>query len=141
MTREGAAAADPTTAEIAAEWAGWVRENLIAGAPPREVVEALVSEGLGGERARFEVSQAALEPATRIGRLAARRLELFGELRSRLDRVGSQRVARVATLDADAFYDELCYMMLHQMAAPNSPQWFNTGPVSYTHLRAHETDS
>ncbi len=29
--------------------------------------------------------------------------------------------------DAQAFYDELCYMMLHQMAAPNSPQWFNTG--------------
>ncbi len=29
--------------------------------------------------------------------------------------------------DAKAFYDELVYMMLHQMAAPNSPQWFNTG--------------
>ena len=29
--------------------------------------------------------------------------------------------------DADAFYDELCHMMLRQMCAPNSPQWFNTG--------------
>src|SRR5699024_5562664 len=29
--------------------------------------------------------------------------------------------------DAQAFYDELVYMILHQMAAPNSPQWFNTG--------------
>ncbi|MEM7227831.1 MAG: adenosylcobalamin-dependent ribonucleoside-diphosphate reductase [Planctomycetota bacterium] len=29
--------------------------------------------------------------------------------------------------DAQAFYDELAYMMLHQMSAPNSPQWFNTG--------------
>ena len=29
--------------------------------------------------------------------------------------------------DADAFYDELAYMLLNQMAAPNSPQWFNTG--------------
>ena len=29
--------------------------------------------------------------------------------------------------DAQAFYDELCHMLLHQMAAPNSPQWFNTG--------------
>ncbi|MFD1428043.1 vitamin B12-dependent ribonucleotide reductase [Kroppenstedtia sanguinis] len=29
--------------------------------------------------------------------------------------------------DAKAFYDELVYMLLHQMAAPNSPQWFNTG--------------
>ena len=29
--------------------------------------------------------------------------------------------------DAQAFYDELAYMLVHQMAAPNSPQWFNTG--------------
>ncbi len=29
--------------------------------------------------------------------------------------------------DADAFYDELVYMLVHQMCAPNSPQWFNTG--------------
>jgi ribonucleoside-diphosphate reductase alpha chain len=29
--------------------------------------------------------------------------------------------------DAQAFYDELSYMLLHQMCAPNSPQWFNTG--------------
>ena len=25
------------------------------------------------------------------------------------------------------FQDELEYMLAHQMAAPNSPQWFNTG--------------
>ncbi len=29
--------------------------------------------------------------------------------------------------DAQAFYDEISYMILRQMAAPNSPQWFNTG--------------
>ena len=29
--------------------------------------------------------------------------------------------------DAQVFYDELCWMMLNQAAAPNSPQWFNTG--------------
>ena len=29
--------------------------------------------------------------------------------------------------DAKAFEDELAYMLVHQMAAPNSPQWFNTG--------------
>ena len=29
--------------------------------------------------------------------------------------------------DADAFYDELAHMLINQMAAPNSPQWFNTG--------------
>ncbi len=29
--------------------------------------------------------------------------------------------------DAQAFFDELRYMLAMQMAAPNSPQWFNTG--------------
>ncbi len=29
--------------------------------------------------------------------------------------------------DALAFFDEMRFMLLHQMAAPNSPQWFNTG--------------
>jgi ribonucleoside-diphosphate reductase alpha chain len=29
--------------------------------------------------------------------------------------------------DARAFFDELVYMLARQMAAPNSPQWFNTG--------------
>ncbi|MBB4041955.1 ribonucleoside-diphosphate reductase alpha chain [Microvirga flocculans] len=29
--------------------------------------------------------------------------------------------------DAQAFYDELRYMLANQMVAPNSPQWFNTG--------------
>ncbi len=29
--------------------------------------------------------------------------------------------------DARVFYDELVYMLAMQMAAPNSPQWFNTG--------------
>lgn len=29
--------------------------------------------------------------------------------------------------DALAFYNEHCYMLAQQMAAPNSPQWFNTG--------------
>ncbi|QHQ34967.1 vitamin B12-dependent ribonucleotide reductase [Algicella marina] len=29
--------------------------------------------------------------------------------------------------DAGAYYDEMRYMLASQMAAPNSPQWFNTG--------------
>src|SRR6185436_10830490 len=29
--------------------------------------------------------------------------------------------------DARAFFDELRCMLARQMAAPNSPQWFNTG--------------
>lgn len=29
--------------------------------------------------------------------------------------------------DGHTFHDELCFMLAKQMAAPNSPQWFNTG--------------
>jgi len=29
--------------------------------------------------------------------------------------------------DAQAFEDEISHMLVHQMVAPNSPQWFNTG--------------
>ncbi|MEM9097256.1 MAG: adenosylcobalamin-dependent ribonucleoside-diphosphate reductase, partial [Pseudomonadota bacterium] len=29
--------------------------------------------------------------------------------------------------DAQAYMDEMCFMLARQMAAPNSPQWFNTG--------------
>jgi ribonucleoside-diphosphate reductase alpha chain len=32
--------------------------------------------------------------------------------------------------DAQVFYDELIYSILHQSCAPNSPQWFNTGLYS-----------
>ncbi len=32
-----------------------------------------------------------------------------------------------AEKDARAYYDEMRYMLAKQMAAPNSPQWFNTG--------------
>ncbi|HEX7366474.1 MAG TPA: vitamin B12-dependent ribonucleotide reductase [Pelobium sp.] len=31
------------------------------------------------------------------------------------------------TKDAEIFYDELVYTIVGQLAAPNSPQWFNTG--------------
>ncbi|MHC4869843.1 MAG: adenosylcobalamin-dependent ribonucleoside-diphosphate reductase [Planctomycetota bacterium] len=34
--------------------------------------------------------------------------------------------------DGQAFYDELVHMLLAQKAAPNSPQWFNTG-LSYAY--------
>jgi len=32
-----------------------------------------------------------------------------------------------STDDAQAFHDELAYMLVHQIGSPNSPQWFNTG--------------
>lgn len=40
---------------------------------------------------------------------------------------GQQHGYFETTQDAQAFEDELSYMLVRQMAAPNSPQWFNTG--------------
>jgi ribonucleoside-diphosphate reductase alpha chain len=39
--------------------------------------------------------------------------------------------------DARIFYDELCYMLAAQIAAPNSPQWFNTGLYWAYGIRGH----
>lgn len=37
--------------------------------------------------------------------------------------------------DAKIFYDETTYMLINQMAAPNSPQWFNTGLAESYNIR------
>jgi len=36
--------------------------------------------------------------------------------------------------DAGIFYDEVVYMLANQIAAPNSPQWFNTGLYESYHI-------
>ncbi len=40
--------------------------------------------------------------------------------------------------DAAAFYDEISFMLLNQMAAPNSPQWFNTGLYNTYGIKGEE---
>ena len=40
---------------------------------------------------------------------------------------GRKRSYFASETDARAFYDELQAMLARQVAAPNSPQWFNTG--------------
>jgi ribonucleoside-diphosphate reductase alpha chain len=37
--------------------------------------------------------------------------------------------------DAKIFYDETVYMLINQMGAPNSPQWFNTGLATVYDIR------
>ena len=42
--------------------------------------------------------------------------------------IGAGRPAiSTARTDARAYYDEMRFMLARQIAAPNSPQWFNTG--------------
>ncbi|MFN7312369.1 MAG: vitamin B12-dependent ribonucleotide reductase [Bacteroidota bacterium] len=43
---------------------------------------------------------------------------------------GEQYGYFASTEDANKFYDELVYMIIGQHAAPNSPQWFNSGLYS-----------
>ncbi len=40
--------------------------------------------------------------------------------------------------DAQNFYDETVFMLLNQMAAPNSPQWFNTGLALVYGIKGHK---
>lgn len=40
---------------------------------------------------------------------------------------GEQHHYFASKTDADVFYEEMVYMIIGQLSAPNSPQWFNTG--------------
>ncbi|MGH3649948.1 MAG: vitamin B12-dependent ribonucleotide reductase, partial [Acidimicrobiia bacterium] len=53
--------------------------------------------------------------------------QVFDRLAGTWRHWGEKKGYFASTEDADAFEDELKYMLAAQMAAPNSPQWFNTG--------------
>ena len=53
--------------------------------------------------------------------------QVFNRLAGTWRHWGEKEGYFAATEDAAAFEDELRYMLANQMAAPNSPQWFNTG--------------
>ena len=53
--------------------------------------------------------------------------QVFDRLAGTWRRWGEKHGYFASTDDADAFEDELKYMLANQMASPNSPQWFNTG--------------
>ncbi|MCB9878612.1 MAG: vitamin B12-dependent ribonucleotide reductase [Planctomycetes bacterium] len=53
--------------------------------------------------------------------------QVFGRLAGCWRHWGEQYGYFDSADDAQAFHDELCHMLAAQHAAPNSPQWFNTG--------------
>jgi len=53
--------------------------------------------------------------------------QVFNRLAGTWKHWGKKEGYFASTEDAEAFEDELRYMLATQMAAPNSPQWFNTG--------------
>jgi len=53
--------------------------------------------------------------------------QLIGRVSDRILEWGKQGAYFASDADADAFHDELRYILLHQYAAFNSPVWFNLG--------------
>ena len=53
--------------------------------------------------------------------------QVFNRLAGTWRHWGEKEGYFASTEDADAFEGELQFMLANQMAAPNSPQWFNTG--------------
>lgn len=53
--------------------------------------------------------------------------QLFGRLAEAWTRWGAKLGYFSSSEDASVFRDEILYMLAHQIASPNSPQWFNTG--------------
>lgn len=65
------------------------------------------------------------EPARFGGETSAR--QVFDRLAGAWAYWGWKGGYFTAEADAQAYYDEMRFMLCAQMAAPNSPQWFNTG--------------
>lgn len=114
---DGSVVFEMTDAEIPAEWSQVAADIMVskyfrkAGVPQVDehgepILDADGKPVLGPERSARQV----------IDRLAST-WRWWGERHGYF----------ASAADADAFEDEIAYMLLHQMAAPNSPQWFNTG--------------
>jgi ribonucleoside-diphosphate reductase alpha chain len=119
--------------EVPADWSQVASDVLAqkyfrkAGVPTRlrPVVEADVPEWLFRQEADREalIKLPANERST--GETSAK--QVFDRLAGTWTYWGWKGGYFDSESDAKAFYDELRYMLAKQMAAPNSPQWFNTG--------------
>jgi ribonucleoside-diphosphate reductase alpha chain len=119
--------------EVPAEWSQVASDVLAqkyfrkAGVPShlRPVIEADVPEWLWRQEADREalVKLPAAERFT--GEKSAK--QVFDRLAGTWTYWGWKGGYFDGEADAKAFYDEMRYMLAKQMAAPNSPQWFNTG--------------
>ncbi len=77
-----------------------------------------IDQESGGERSQYGDPEADHETDAR---------QVFHRLAGCWRHWGEQHGYFDGSEDAQAFYDELCHMLARQIAAPNSPQWFNTG--------------
>jgi ribonucleoside-diphosphate reductase alpha chain len=98
-----------------------------AGIPARlkKVEEETIPSWLWRSVADEEALAALPENERRIGETSAK--QVFHRLAGTWTYWGWKGGYFDSEADAQAFYDELCCMLAKQVAAPNSPQWFNTG--------------
>lgn len=114
---DGSVVFEMKDAEIPADWSQVATDIVVskyfrkAGVPQRDANGELVKDANG------EVVTGPEKSVKQVVRRLAGCWRFWGE-----------KYGYFATRqDAQAFEDELSYMLVHQMAAPNSPQWFNTG--------------
>ena len=114
---DGSVVFEMTDAEIPADWSQVAADIMVskyfrkAGVPQRDENGELIYDENG-------------EVVTGPERSAR---QVFDRLATTWRYWGEKGGYFASEEDAQAFEDELKYMLANQMAAPNSPQWFNTG--------------
>ncbi|MCC6573356.1 MAG: adenosylcobalamin-dependent ribonucleoside-diphosphate reductase [Planctomycetes bacterium] len=109
-------------AEIPADWSQLATDIMVSKYFRKAQVPQFAEgvDPIKGEPLKDEDGKPVLGPERSVKQVVHR---LVGCWRHWGERYGYFRTQQ----DAQVFYDELAHMMLHQMCAPNSPQWFNTG--------------
>ncbi|MBX3472990.1 MAG: adenosylcobalamin-dependent ribonucleoside-diphosphate reductase [Planctomycetes bacterium] len=109
-------------AEIPAEWSQLATDIMISKYFRKAQVPQYPegADPLNSEPLRDEDGKVVMGPERSARQVVNR---LAGCWRHWGEKYGYFRTAE----DAQAYYDEMAYMLIHQYAAPNSPQWFNTG--------------
>ena len=123
---DGSVVFEMKDAEVPETWSQLATDIMVskyfrkAGVPQMEDPCGIPGAGAGGRFKKDKDGKVVTGPE-RSARQVIHRLagcwRFWGETHGYFD----------TSADAQAFYDEIVYMMVHQMCAPNSPQWFNTG--------------
>ena len=122
---DGSLVFEMNDAEIPADWSQLATDIVVskyfrkAGIPQR-TRKADGSYDLEGEFVRDDKGEIATGPECSVRQVVDRLAGCWRDW-------GFKNGYFSTSEDAQAFYDELAYMLVNQMAAPNSPQWFNTG--------------
>ncbi|MEZ4340553.1 MAG: cupin-like domain-containing protein [Sandaracinaceae bacterium] len=95
---------------LAPEWRRWVAENLVQGAKPEVVIEALIGQGVPQKEARARVEETLASPLFAIAAAATRRWRRYAQVlrlhaEQHATRARPEAVERVERLDGEAFFE------------------------------------